>query len=110
MAEYRNYIQNIPHLERPAILDSTGMLFPYVEAVDELMGTKVPPRAAYLRVIMAELNRIISHMYFLGIYGLFGGHTTMIDLGAWATGTSSSTLRRGSAGPGSPSPTSSLAG
>ena len=45
------------------------------------MGNKVPPRAEYLRVIMAELNRIISHMYFLGIYGLFGGHTTMITWG-----------------------------
>jgi NADH-quinone oxidoreductase subunit D len=81
MAEYRNYIQNIPHLERPAILDSSGILFPYVEAVDELMSNKVPPRAKYLRVIMAELNRIISHMYFLSIYGLFGGHTTMITWG-----------------------------
>jgi NADH-quinone oxidoreductase subunit D len=30
---------------------------------------------------MAELNRIISHMYFLGIYGLFEGHTTMIEWG-----------------------------
>ena len=30
---------------------------------------------------MAELNRIISHMYFLGIYGLFEGHTTMITWG-----------------------------
>jgi NADH-quinone oxidoreductase subunit D len=32
MAEYRNYMQNIPHLERPVILDSSGMLFPYAEA------------------------------------------------------------------------------
>ena len=48
MAEYRNYIQNVPHLERPAILDSSGILFPYAEAVDELMGNKVPVRAQYL--------------------------------------------------------------
>ena len=78
MAEYRNYIQNVPHLERPVILDSSGILFPYALAVDELMGNKIPPRAEYLRVIMAELNRIISHMYFLAIFGLFSGHTTMI--------------------------------
>jgi len=81
MSEYRNYMQNVPHLERPAILDSSGILFPYAEAVDELMGNKVPPRGKYLRVIMAELNRIISHMYFLSIYGLFEGHTTMITWG-----------------------------
>ena len=42
MAEYRNYIQNIPHLERPAILDSSGILFPYVEAVDGADGEQGP--------------------------------------------------------------------
>src|ERR1700693_2990877 len=71
MSEYRNYIQNVPHLERPVILDSSNILFAYAEGVDELMGNvdKIPPRAKYLRVIMSELNRIISHMSFLGIYG-----------------------------------------
>ena len=37
MAEYRNYIQNVPHLERPVILDSSNILFPYALGVDELM-------------------------------------------------------------------------
>ncbi len=83
MGEYRNYIQNVPHLERPVILDSCGILFPYALAVDELMNNKIPPRGQYLRVIMAEINRIVSHMYFIGIYGIFVGHTTMIT---WAMG------------------------
>jgi NADH-quinone oxidoreductase subunit D len=83
MAEYRNYIQNVPHLERPVIHDSCGILFPYSLAVDELMNNKVPPRGQYLRVIMAEFNRIISNMYYLGIFGLFTGHTTMIT---WCMG------------------------
>ena len=78
MSEYRNYIQNVPHLERPVILDSSGILFAYSLAVDQLMNSKIPPRAEYLRVIMAELNRIISHEYYLGILGLFVGQTTMI--------------------------------
>jgi NADH-quinone oxidoreductase subunit D len=83
MCEYKNYIQNIPHLERPVIHDSSGILFPYSMAVDQLMGNKLPPRAEYLRVIVAELNRIISHEYYLGILGLFAGHTTMTT---WAMG------------------------
>jgi NADH-quinone oxidoreductase subunit D len=83
MAEYRNYTQNVPHLERPVILDSSNILLPYALAVDELMGNKVPERAQYLRVIMCEANRIISHMYFLGIFGYFAGHTTMIT---WSMG------------------------
>ena len=83
MCEYRNYIQNVPHLERPVILDSSGILFAYSLAVDQLMNNKIPPRAEYLRVIMAELNRIISHEYYLGILGLFVGQTTMIT---WCMG------------------------
>jgi NADH-quinone oxidoreductase subunit D len=83
LSEYRNYIQNVPHLERPVIHDSSGILFAYSSAVDELMGHKIPPRAEYLRVIMAEFNRIISNMYYLAIFGLFSGHTTMIT---WAMG------------------------
>jgi NADH-quinone oxidoreductase subunit D len=81
MCEYRNYIQNVPHLERPVILDSSNILFPYALAVDELMKNKVPRRGEYLRVIMSEINRIISHMYFLGIMGIFVGHTTMTTWG-----------------------------
>jgi len=81
MGEYRNYIQNVPHLERPVILDSCGILFPYALGVDELMNNRIPARGEYLRVIMAECNRIISHMYFLGLMGIFTGHSTMMTWG-----------------------------
>ena len=37
MAEYRNYIQNIPHLERPVIHDSCNILYPYCLAVEDLL-------------------------------------------------------------------------
>jgi NADH-quinone oxidoreductase subunit D len=85
MAEYRNYIQNIPHLERPVILDSSGILFPYVLAVEDLLGItdKVPERAKYLRIVMAEFNRIISHQYFLAIQAIFLGHSTQF---IWSVG------------------------
>jgi NADH-quinone oxidoreductase subunit D len=39
-------------------------------AVEELMDLKVPQRVEYIRVIMAELNRIASHLLALGVYGL----------------------------------------
>ncbi|MEM1941486.1 MAG: NADH-quinone oxidoreductase subunit D [Candidatus Nitrosocaldus sp.] len=77
MCEYRNYIQNIPHLERPMIADSCGILYPYVLAVEEICNIAVPERAKYIRVIMAELNRCIFELYWLGIYGIFLGHSTM---------------------------------
>ncbi|MDE1863263.1 MAG: NADH-quinone oxidoreductase subunit D [Thaumarchaeota archaeon] len=77
MAEYRNYIQNIPHLERPVIHDSSNILYPYCLAVEDLLGIEVPERAKYIRVIAAELNRCIYTLYWLAIYGIFLGHSTM---------------------------------
>jgi NADH-quinone oxidoreductase subunit D len=77
MAEYRNYIQNIPHLERPVIHDSSNILYPYCLGVEELLGIEVPERAKYIRVIAAELNRCIYILYWLAIYGIFLGHSTM---------------------------------
>ena len=77
MAEYRNYIQNIPHLERPVIHDSSNILYPYCLAVEELLDIEVPERAKYVRVIASELNRCIYILYWLAIYGIFLGHSTM---------------------------------
>ncbi len=76
-AEYREYLQNIPLLERPVISDSNGSVYAYVLAVERLAGLKVPERAQYIRVLMAELNRMMSHLYWLAIYGIFLGHSTM---------------------------------
>ena len=77
MAEYRNYITNIPHLERPVIHDSCNILYPYCLAVEEILGLEVPERAQYLRVIASELNRCVYTLYWLSIYGIFLGHSTM---------------------------------
>jgi NADH-quinone oxidoreductase subunit D len=77
MAEHRNYITNIPHLERPVIHDSCNILYPYVLAAEEILGVEVPERAQYLRVIAAELNRCVYIQYWLAIYGIFLGHSTM---------------------------------
>ncbi len=77
MAEYRNYIQNIPHLERPVIHDSCNILYPFCLAVEDLLGIEVPERAKYIRVIASELNRCVYTSYWLAIYGIFLGHSTM---------------------------------
>ncbi len=76
MCESKTWITNIPHLERPVILDSSGILYPYVLAVEKLMGVDPPPRAKYLRALMAELNRIGSHFYYFALYGVFLGIPT----------------------------------
>ncbi|MEM0440679.1 MAG: NADH-quinone oxidoreductase subunit D [Candidatus Caldarchaeum sp.] len=77
LAEYKTWITNIPHLERPVILDSAGIQYAYVLAVEKLMNVEPPERAKYLRIIMAELQRIASHLYWFALYGVFLGNSTM---------------------------------
>lgn len=81
IAETRNYIKNIPLLERPTIIDSGHMNMAYVMAIEELQGITVPKRGWYLRCLLGELNRIMSHLYWLGIYGPFVGHLTIFMWG-----------------------------
>jgi NADH-quinone oxidoreductase subunit D len=77
MCEYRNVIQNIPHLERPVIHDSNNITYSYSLAVEELVGIEVPRRGQYIRAIASELNRQVYTLYWLAIYGIFLGHSTM---------------------------------
>lgn len=83
MCEYRNMIQNIPHLERPVIHDSTNITYAYSLAVEELVGIEVPRRGQYIRALASELNRQVYTLYWLAIYGIFLGHSTMF---MWPTG------------------------
>jgi NADH-quinone oxidoreductase subunit D len=77
MCEYRNFIQNIPHLERPVIHDSANITYSYSLAVEELTNIQVPIRGQFLRAITSEIDRIVYTLYWLSIYGIFLGHSTM---------------------------------
>ena len=83
MCEYRNAIQNIPHLERPVIHDSANINYSYSLAIEELVGIEVPRRGQFIRAIASELNRQVYTLYWLAIYGIFLGHSTMF---MWPTG------------------------
>ena len=83
MCEYRNVIQNIPHLERPVIHDSSNITYSYSLAVEELVGIGVPRRGQFIRAIASEINRQVYTLYWLAIYGIFLGHSTMF---MWPTG------------------------
>lgn len=77
ICEVRNIIKNIPVIERPAIIDSSNLNHAYIKAIEELQGVDPPERALYLRSLLNEMNRIMSHLYWLSIFGVFVGHTTM---------------------------------
>ena len=69
-AENVTYEQVIPFTDRCDYLASMNSNFGYVVAMEELMGIEACERVQYIRVIMAELNRIASHLLALGVYGL----------------------------------------
>ena len=77
LAEGRTYTQNIPFTDRLDYLASMTNNLAYVLAVEKLAGIVVPERAEYLRVIMAELMRISSHLMAVG--------TFLNDCGAFMT-------------------------
>jgi NADH-quinone oxidoreductase subunit D len=77
IGENRSYQQIVPYTDRLDYLASMCMNFGYVLSVEKLMGVRVPERAEYLRVILAELQRIASHLVWLGTFGLDLGNFTI---------------------------------
>jgi NADH-quinone oxidoreductase subunit D len=73
-AEDKNYWKAIPVVERMDYLAYYFNAYAYCGAVETLLELEIPKRAQYLRVIHMELNRIMSHLVWLG--------TSMLDLGA----------------------------
>lgn len=74
IVENRLYYQCLPLMCRLDYLASLSNELAFVRTVEELLELEVPERAEYIRVIMAELARIASHLVWLGTFGL--------DLGA----------------------------
>jgi len=73
-AEDKSYWKVIPVVERMDYLSYYFNAMAFCGAVETLAQVEVPPRAQYLRVIHLELNRIASHLIWLG--------TSILDLGA----------------------------
>jgi NADH-quinone oxidoreductase subunit D len=73
--EHVDYRGVVPYTDRMDYLSAMSMEWGYVQAVEKMLGTEVPKRAEYIRVMAAELQRIASHLMYLGTYG--------IDMGAF---------------------------
>jgi len=65
--ESRNYIQDLYLIERVCGICSHTHSTAYCQGIEELAGLTVPRRAAYIRVIVAELERLHSHLLWLGV-------------------------------------------
>jgi NADH-quinone oxidoreductase subunit D len=76
IAEHRTYTMFNPYVDRMDYVAAVSNGLGYCEAVEKLLGMEAPPRAQYIRVILTELNRMASHMLWLGTHALDIGAIT----------------------------------
>ena len=98
-AEQLSYAQIIPFVDRMDYVTSMNNNHVYVMGVEKMLGIDkdIPKRVEYIRVLVAELNRIASHLIAIGTYGMDIGALTpffwcfrdrehIINLLEWASG------------------------
>ncbi len=77
IAEGVTYLSSMPYTDRLDYICPLSNNWAYASAVEKLAGIEVPERAEYMRVILAELTRLINHTAFMGF--ILG------DMGAWGS-------------------------
>jgi NADH-quinone oxidoreductase subunit D len=76
ICELNYFVNNMIYFDRMDYIDSMNMELGYLRAVETLMDMEVPERAQWIRMIMAELNRIAARMVGIGALGLDVGMLT----------------------------------
>ena len=74
LIEYKTYLQAMPYMDRLDYVSPMSQEHAFVMAVEKLLGIKPPPRGQYLRVLFAELTRVLNHMFTIT--------TGILDVGA----------------------------
>lgn len=77
MAENMSYYEYIPHTDRLDYISPMANNVAWVLAVEKLAGIEVPPRAQYIRMMVAELARITSHLVAVGAFAMDVGALTV---------------------------------
>ena len=78
IAENRTYAQFNPYVDRMDYVAAISNGLGYCLAVEKLLNVEAPPRAQAIRVILTELNRIASHLLWLGTHALDIGAITPV--------------------------------
>src|SRR5260221_8695753 len=74
LIEYKTYLQAVPYFDRLDYVSPMCMEHSFALAVEKLLGIVPPPRAQYIRVLFAEITRILNHVLYVTAFA--------IDLGA----------------------------
>ena len=75
--ERKTYLQNVPYFDRFDYISMMANEHAYALAVEKLLGIEAPERAQYIRVMFAEITRILNHCMWLGAVALDIGAMTV---------------------------------
>jgi NADH dehydrogenase (ubiquinone) Fe-S protein 2 len=76
LIEYKNYLQALPYFDRLDYVSMMAQEQTYSLAVEKLLGCDIPPRAQHIRVLFAEITRILNHLLAVGCHAMDVGAMT----------------------------------
>nr|QYC61982.1 NADH dehydrogenase subunit 7 [Guinardia striata] len=76
LIEYKNYVQALPYFDRLDYVSMMSQEHTYCLAVEKLLNCEVPLRAQYIRVLFAEITRILNHLLAVGCHSMDVGAST----------------------------------
>ncbi len=76
LIEYKNYLQALPYFDRLDYVSMMSQEHTFCLAIEKLMNSKIPLRAQYIRVLFAEITRILNHLLAVGCHAMDVGAMT----------------------------------
>lgn len=76
LIEYKNYLQALPYFDRLDYVSMMSQEHSYCLAIEKLLDIKIPLRAQFIRVLFAELTRILNHLLAIGCHAMDVGAMT----------------------------------
>lgn len=76
LIEYKTYLQSVPYFDRLDYVSPMCQEHAFALATEKLLGIEVPPRGQYIRVLYAELTRILNHLLAISAFALDVGAMT----------------------------------
>ena len=76
LIEYKTYLQALPYFDRLDYVSMMSQEHTFCLAVEKLLNIKIPLRAQYIRVIFAEITRILNHLLAVGCHAMDVGAMT----------------------------------
>ena len=76
LIEYKNYLQALPYFDRLDYVSMLSQEHTYCLAIEKLLNCSIPKRAQYIRVLFAEITRILNHLLAVGCHAMDVGAMT----------------------------------